>query len=58
MSSMSARATVEPLYLKEKPKLGSGEMARYLRGLAALPEVQSSVPGTHVGVRMRAHSCL
>lgn len=58
MSSRSARATIVPPCLKEKPKLGPGEMARWLRALATLPEVQSSVPETHVGMRLRAHNCL
>jgi hypothetical protein len=33
---------------------GAGEMAQWLRALAALPDVKSSIPSSH----MAAHNCL
>jgi hypothetical protein len=37
-----------------KGKEGVGEMAQWLGALAALPEILSSIPSTHVA----AHNCL
>ena len=37
----------------EEVSQGTGEMAKWLKALATLPEVPSSVPSTHIGVGLQ-----